>query len=47
MVEPGTARSVSARSNDLAVFLRFTASHAFLKELNFSTLHYLLKVISL
>ena len=41
MVEPGTAIS------DLAAFLTFTASHAFLEELNFSTLHYPLKVISL
>ena len=43
MVEPGNAISVSARTCRL---LTFTASHAFLEELNFSTLHYLLKVIS-
>ena len=44
MVELGTAISVSA---DLAACLVFTASHAFLEELNFSTLHYLLQVIFL
>ena len=38
-VEQGTARSYA--------FSTFTASHAFLEELNFITLHYLLKVISL
>ena len=43
-VEPGTAISVSARSCRL---FDVTASHDFLEELNFSTLHYPLKVISL
>ena len=45
MVEPGTAISVSARSCRL--FDVYGIACFFLEELNFSTLHYLLKLISL